>query len=169
MIHQSCGLGRTQITAMSVMKDTERLEILKEVGGTSVYETRRTESLKILHDADGKRQRINELASALFDILFWILLANMGTTFQCATILWVLWLSCLLQFRTQHAHPNLQCHLELYISVILLKSDLFACLLGIYLTGPGCCIAKASDISICSQEHNGCRAQPASKSCSEQF
>ena len=60
------------------MKDTERLEILKEVGGTSVYETRRTESLKILHDADGKRQRINELARAFIEDVFWILLAHMG-------------------------------------------------------------------------------------------
>lgn len=33
------------------MKDTERLELLKEIGGTKVYEERRKESLKIMEDS----------------------------------------------------------------------------------------------------------------------
>jgi structural maintenance of chromosome 3 (chondroitin sulfate proteoglycan 6) len=61
------------------MKDRERLDLLKEVAGTRVYETRRAESLKIMDEtgecrrcsqsaagcsqarADSKRTKINEL------------------------------------------------------------------------------------------------------------
>ncbi len=50
--------------AMSTMKDQERLELLKEIGGTKVYEERRKESFKILHDTDKRRQRILEVVSA---------------------------------------------------------------------------------------------------------
>ena len=50
--------------AMSTMKDNERLELLKEIGGTKVYEERRRESLRILHDTDSRRQRINEVVRA---------------------------------------------------------------------------------------------------------
>jgi len=32
------------------MKDSERLDLLKEIGGTRVYEDRRRESLKIMQD-----------------------------------------------------------------------------------------------------------------------
>ena len=51
--------------AMSTMKDGERLELLKEVGGTSVYEERRRESLKILADTASRRARILEVVRAL--------------------------------------------------------------------------------------------------------
>ena len=50
-----------QIIAMSTMKDHERLELLKEIGGTKVYEERRKESLKILHETDNRRSRILEV------------------------------------------------------------------------------------------------------------
>ena len=50
-----------QIMAMSTMKDHERLELLKEIGGTKVYEERRRESLKILHETDNRRSRILEV------------------------------------------------------------------------------------------------------------
>ena len=50
-----------QIMAMSTMKDAERLELLKEIGGTKVYEERRRESLKILHETDNRRSRILEV------------------------------------------------------------------------------------------------------------
>ncbi len=46
---------------MSTMKDYERLELLKEIGGTKVYEERRTESLKILQETAKRRQRILEV------------------------------------------------------------------------------------------------------------
>lgn len=52
-----------QIMAMSTMKDYERLELLKEIGGTKVYEERRKESLKILQETDNRRSRILEVVS----------------------------------------------------------------------------------------------------------
>ena len=52
---------RAQIMALSTMKDGERLELLKEIGGTKVYEERRRESLKILQETDNRRARIQEV------------------------------------------------------------------------------------------------------------
>jgi structural maintenance of chromosome 3 (chondroitin sulfate proteoglycan 6) len=43
------------------MKDFERLNLLKEVAGTQVYEQRRTESLKIMEETESKRAKIDEL------------------------------------------------------------------------------------------------------------
>lgn len=40
----------TQITALTNAKDSERLQLLKEVAGTRVYEQRRIESLKIMQE-----------------------------------------------------------------------------------------------------------------------
>lgn len=39
-----------QIASLTLMKDSERLDLLKEIGGTRVYEERRHESLKIMQD-----------------------------------------------------------------------------------------------------------------------
>ena len=50
-----------RVTALTNMKDAERLILLKEVAGTQVYEARRTESLKIMHETDNKREKIDEL------------------------------------------------------------------------------------------------------------
>ena len=47
--------------ALSMMKDEERLDLLKEIGGSKVYEDRRKESLKVIQDADGRTQQIAEL------------------------------------------------------------------------------------------------------------
>lgn len=49
-----------RVTALTNMKDAERLTLLKEVAGTQVYETRRTESLKIMNDTNNKRAKIDE-------------------------------------------------------------------------------------------------------------
>ena len=43
------------------MKDHERLDLLKEIGGTKVYEERREESLKVMKETDGRRKRIEEV------------------------------------------------------------------------------------------------------------
>lgn len=43
------------------MKDSDRLELLKEVAGTNVYESRREESTKIIQETDTKRTKIEEL------------------------------------------------------------------------------------------------------------
>lgn len=50
-----------RVTALTNMKDSERLNLLKEVAGTQVYEARRAESLKIMHDTNTKRSKIDEL------------------------------------------------------------------------------------------------------------
>ena len=50
-----------RVTTLTNMKDGERLNLLKEVAGTQVYEARRTESLKIMNDTDNKRTKIDDL------------------------------------------------------------------------------------------------------------
>ncbi len=49
--------------AMTTMKDHERLDLLKEIGGTKVYEERREESLKVMKETEGRRKRIEEVVS----------------------------------------------------------------------------------------------------------
>lgn len=50
-----------RVTALTNMKDSERLVLLKEVAGTQVYEARRAESLKIMQETNNKRAKIDEL------------------------------------------------------------------------------------------------------------
>ncbi|KAI0396964.1 putative chromosome segregation protein SudA [Xylariaceae sp. FL0594] len=50
-----------RVTALTNMKESDRLNLLKEVAGTQVYESRRTESLKIMTDTSNKREKIDEL------------------------------------------------------------------------------------------------------------
>ena len=50
-----------QITALTNVKDHERLALLKEVAGTKVYDQRRAESLRIMDETSSKRQKISEL------------------------------------------------------------------------------------------------------------
>lgn len=50
-----------RVTALTNMKDSERLSLLKEVAGTQVYESRRTESLKIMTEVDNKREKIDDI------------------------------------------------------------------------------------------------------------
>ncbi|KAK9790418.1 putative Structural maintenance of chromosomes protein [Seiridium cardinale] len=50
-----------RVTALTNMRESERLTLLKEVAGTQVYEARRTESLKIMNDTNNKREKIDEL------------------------------------------------------------------------------------------------------------
>ena len=50
-----------RVTTLTNMKDAERLNLLKEVAGTQVYEARRTESLKIMTETNNKREKIDEL------------------------------------------------------------------------------------------------------------
>ena len=41
---------KKKIASLTLMKDSERLDLLKEIGGTRVYEERRRESLKIMQE-----------------------------------------------------------------------------------------------------------------------
>lgn len=45
---------------MSQMRDEQRLEVLKEVGGTRVYEERRRDSLRIMQETESRRLQIQE-------------------------------------------------------------------------------------------------------------
>ena len=66
---ESAGFSRTnpyycvkqgEIMKMATMQDEERLDLLKEIGGTSVYEDKRKESLKIMEDTKSRRDQIQE-------------------------------------------------------------------------------------------------------------
>ncbi|KAI2626458.1 RecF/RecN/SMC protein [Hypoxylon sp. NC1633] len=50
-----------RVTALTNMKESDRLNLLKEVAGTQVYESRRAESLKIMTETNNKRSKIDEL------------------------------------------------------------------------------------------------------------
>lgn len=50
-----------KIMEMSCMTDHQRLELLKEIGGTKVYEERRKESLKMMTDTESRRAQIEEV------------------------------------------------------------------------------------------------------------
>ena len=50
-----------RVTKLTNMRDSERLNLLKEVAGTQVYEQRRADSLKIMEETEGKREKIDEL------------------------------------------------------------------------------------------------------------
>ncbi|KAI4139119.1 MAG: hypothetical protein LQ341_004345 [Variospora aurantia] len=58
-----------RVTALTNMKDNERLILLKEVAGTQVYEARRAESLKIMTETNNKREKIDELLHYIQDRL----------------------------------------------------------------------------------------------------
>lgn len=58
-----------RVTALTNMKDGERLTLLKEVAGTQVYEARRAESLKIMTETNNKRSKIDDLLSYIKDRL----------------------------------------------------------------------------------------------------
>ena len=50
-----------KVANLCLMKDTDRLNLLKDIAGTTVYEERRAESLKIMKDASQKQTRIAEV------------------------------------------------------------------------------------------------------------
>ncbi|KAI8456728.1 RecF/RecN/SMC [Phakopsora pachyrhizi] len=50
-----------RITHLTNVKDSERLDLLKEVAGTQVYEDRRAESMKIMSETAAKKIKIDEL------------------------------------------------------------------------------------------------------------
>ncbi|XP_020691246.1 structural maintenance of chromosomes protein 3 [Dendrobium catenatum] len=54
-----------KIASLTLMKDSERLDLLKEIGGTRVYEERRRESLKIMQETGNKRKQIDQVVHFL--------------------------------------------------------------------------------------------------------
>ncbi len=58
-----------RITALTNMKESDRLNLMKEIAGTSTYENRRAESLKIMAETNNKREKIDELLDYIKDRL----------------------------------------------------------------------------------------------------
>ncbi|KAH9900564.1 condensin complex component SMC3 [Xylariomycetidae sp. FL2044] len=58
-----------RVTTLTNMKESDRLNLLKEVAGTQVYESRRAESLKIMADTNNKREKIDELLAYIMERL----------------------------------------------------------------------------------------------------
>ena len=54
-----------KIMKMTTLKEEERLDLLKEIGGTKVYEERRQESLRIMRDTEGRRRQVAEVVADL--------------------------------------------------------------------------------------------------------
>ncbi|KAF2183445.1 RecF/RecN/SMC protein [Zopfia rhizophila CBS 207.26] len=54
-----------RVTALTNMGDSQRLNLLKEVAGSSVYENKRADSLKLLADTDNKCAKIDELVASI--------------------------------------------------------------------------------------------------------
>ena len=54
-----------RITALTNAKDEERLALLKEIAGMTIYETHRAEAAKILSESDSRIAKIRELLSAI--------------------------------------------------------------------------------------------------------
>ena len=54
-----------RVTTLTNMKDGERLNLLKEVAGTQVYEARRSESLKIMAETNNKRAKVDEVQESI--------------------------------------------------------------------------------------------------------
>ncbi|TDH65313.1 hypothetical protein CCR75_006540 [Bremia lactucae] len=50
-----------KVNALAVMRERERLDLLKEVAGTKVYEDQRVKSLKILQETQSQRDKIQEV------------------------------------------------------------------------------------------------------------
>ncbi|OLY85582.1 Chromosome segregation protein sudA [Smittium mucronatum] len=50
-----------RITSLTQSSDSERLELLKEIAGTKVYDNKREESLKILNETNEKQDKIEEM------------------------------------------------------------------------------------------------------------
>jgi hypothetical protein len=53
--------GQPQQPSLDLLQDEQRLELLKEIGGTRVYEERRKESVRVMEDCQSKRTHIQDL------------------------------------------------------------------------------------------------------------
>ncbi|KAF1849106.1 RecF/RecN/SMC protein [Cucurbitaria berberidis CBS 394.84] len=54
-----------RVTALTNMKDSERLRLLKEISGSNVYETRRADSVKLLAATDSKCSNIDDVVASI--------------------------------------------------------------------------------------------------------
>lgn len=56
-----------QVDRLMAMKDSERLELLKDIAGTSVYDMRRKESLKIMQETQAKLDDVQQIITYIDD------------------------------------------------------------------------------------------------------
>ncbi len=57
-----------KVNSLTLMKDSQRLELLKEVAGTRVYEERRKESQLIMEETRARRDKIDEVITSLLRV-----------------------------------------------------------------------------------------------------
>mmetsp|Transcript_43986 Transcript_43986/g.113680 ORF Transcript_43986/g.113680 Transcript_43986/m.113680 type:complete len:1199 (-) Transcript_43986:65-3661(-) len=71
---ESCGFTKSnpyyivqqgKVAELTLMNDSRRLELLKEISGASVYDERRTESERILEDVRARRQKTDEVIEVI--------------------------------------------------------------------------------------------------------
>ncbi|KAK3379521.1 RecF/RecN/SMC [Lasiosphaeria ovina] len=58
-----------RVSAITNMKEAERLNLLKEIAGTNTYDDRRIQSLKIMAETNSKREKIDELLAYISERL----------------------------------------------------------------------------------------------------
>jgi structural maintenance of chromosome 3 (chondroitin sulfate proteoglycan 6) len=58
-----------KINQMAIAPDSQRLKLLREVAGTRVYDERKTESMNILRETEGKVEKIDEFLKTIEDRL----------------------------------------------------------------------------------------------------
>ena len=58
-----------KVANLCVMKDQDRLNLLKEVAGTTVYEERRSESIRIMQETSNKQEQIMVSRHWTFQVL----------------------------------------------------------------------------------------------------
>eukprot|EP01080_Neovahlkampfia_damariscottae_P003454 gene3454-6103_t len=58
-----------KVSLLTTMKDVDRLNLLKEIAGTKIYDERRKESLKIMQNTSSKLEQINEVIETVEDRL----------------------------------------------------------------------------------------------------
>jgi structural maintenance of chromosome 3 (chondroitin sulfate proteoglycan 6) len=61
LVYTANSVPQGRVTSLTNAKDEERLQVLKEVAGTRVYEQRRRESSKIITETNAKREQIRSL------------------------------------------------------------------------------------------------------------
>ena len=57
-----------KVANLCVMKDKDRLNLLKEVAGTTVYEERRAESVKIMLDTANKKEKVEVRTCSVYTV-----------------------------------------------------------------------------------------------------
>lgn len=85
-----------RVANLCTMKDRDRLMLLKEVSGTSVYEDRRAESLKILQESGVQQERIDVRYALPFRVHCFCLVVLIKMIGGSITMLYILPCLCII-------------------------------------------------------------------------